>query len=109
CETLTGPSFLSGLAGMRGVPSFDLTDPRYNPRRYWRGPTWLNTTWLVVEGLRVHGKEALAQRLSDDMVALVAGAGFREYFNPRTGSGHGTSSFSWSAALLLHLIAATRP
>jgi glycogen debranching enzyme len=91
--------------GVRGVPSFDLTDRRYNPRRYWRGPTWLNTTWLLAEGLRAHGEEALAQRLSDDMVALVASAGFRECFNPRTGSGHGTSNCSWSAASLLHVVA----
>jgi hypothetical protein len=105
CTTLTGPSFGAGQSGIRGVPSFDLTDRRYNPRRYWRGPTWLNTTWLLAEGLRTHGEEPLAQRLCDDMVALVAGAGFREYFNPRTGSGHGTSNFSWSAALLLHVLA----
>jgi hypothetical protein len=103
--TLTGPSFGAGQPGIRGVPSFDLIDRRYNPRRYWRGPTWLNTTWLLAEGLRTHGEDALAQRLCDDMVALVAGAGFREYFNPRTGSGHGTSNFSWSAALLLHVLA----
>jgi len=87
------------------VPSFDLTDPRYDPQRYWRGPSWLNTTWLVASGLRAHGQEALARRLQDDMVALVAGAGLREYFNPRTGSGHGTSNFSWSAALLIHVVA----
>ena len=105
CATLTGPSFRAGQPGIRGVPSFDLTDRRYNPRRYWRGPTWLNTTWLVAEGLRAHGEEELAQRLCDDMVSLVASAGFREYFNPRTGAGHGTSNFSWSAALLLHVLA----
>ncbi|MCE3276982.1 MAG: hypothetical protein K0R13_2837 [Propionibacteriaceae bacterium] len=103
--TLTGPAFGAGQPGMLAVPSFDLTDRRYNPRRYWRGPTWLNTTWLLVEGLRVHDGEALAQRLCDDMVALVSGAGLREYFNPRTGAGHGTSNFSWSAALLLHVLA----
>jgi glycogen debranching enzyme len=103
--TLTGPSFGAGQPGIRAVPSFDLTDRRYNPRRYWRGPTWLNTTWLLAEGLRTHGGDELAQRLCEDMVVLVAGAGFREYFNPRTGSGHGTSNFSWSAALLLHLLA----
>jgi hypothetical protein len=110
--TLTGPSFEAGQPGMRGLPSFDLSDPRYNPRRYWRGPTWLNTTWLVAEGLRGHGEEALAQRLYDDIVALIATAGLREYFNPQTGAGHGTSSFSWSAALLLHVLAErqhTRP
>ena len=105
CATLTGSSFGAGQLGIRGVPSFDLTDRRYNPRRYWRGPTWLNTTWLVAEGLRAHGADALAHRLRDDMVALVANAGLREYFNPRTGSGHGTSNFSWSAALLLHVLA----
>lgn len=105
CATLTGPSFGAGQLGIRGVPSFDLTDRRHNPRRYWRGPTWLNTTWLVAEGLRAHGADALAHRLRDDMVALVANAGLREYFNPRTGSGHGTSNFSWSAALLLHVLA----
>jgi hypothetical protein len=103
CATLTGPSFGAGQPGIRGVPSFDLTDPRYNPRRYWRGPTWLNTTWLLAEGLWTHGEEALAHRLRADMITLVAGAGLREYFNPRTGSGHGTSNFSWSAALLLHV------
>ena len=105
CATLTGPSFCAGQPGVHGVPSFDFTDPRFNSRRYWRGPTWLNTTWLVAEGLRAHGEDALARRLCDDMVALVAGAGFREYFNPRTGSGHGTNNFSWSAALLLHVVA----
>jgi Trehalase len=105
CATLTGRSFGAGQPGVSGVPSFDLTDRRYNPRRYWRGPTWLNTTWLVAEGLRTHGEEALAQRLREDMITLVADAGLREYFNPRTGSGHGTSNFSWSAALLLHVLA----
>ena len=63
CATLTGPSFGAGQPGIRGVPSFDLTDRRYNPQRYWRGPTWLDTTWLLAEGLRTHGEEALAQRL----------------------------------------------
>jgi glycogen debranching enzyme len=105
CETLVGDCFQAGRAGVRGVPSFDLTDPRYDPQRYWRGPTWLNTTWLVTSGLAVHAKDALAQRLRDDMVALVANAGLREYFNPQTGSGHGTTNFSWSAALLLHVLA----
>ena len=42
-----------------GVPSFDLTDPRYDAQRYWRGPTWLNTTWLVARGLHSHGRHEL--------------------------------------------------
>jgi hypothetical protein len=44
-ETATGEAFRLG-ARTRGArrPSFDLTDDRHEPRRYWRGPTWLNTT-----------------------------------------------------------------
>jgi hypothetical protein len=106
--TLAGESFRGGRHRVRGVPSFDLTDPRYDARRYWRGPTWLNTTWLISEGLQRHGEDALASQLSEDMVELVAHAGLREYFNPKTGAGHGTSSFSWSAALLIHVLAERR-
>jgi hypothetical protein len=103
--TATGEAFGVGAADVRGVPSFDLTDVRHEPQRYWRGPTWLNTTWLVARGLEVHGHKELAQRLDDDLVGLVAKSGFREYFHPRTGSGHGTRSFSWSAALLISVLA----
>jgi glycogen debranching enzyme len=103
--TATGEAFRIGAPDVHGVPSFDLTDVRHEPRRYWRGPTWLNTTWLVARGLQVHGHKELAQRLNDDLVGLVAKSGFREYFHPRTGRGHGTRSFSWSAALLIHVLA----
>jgi Trehalase len=103
--TATGEAFRIGASDVHGVPSFDLTDVRHEPRRYWRGPTWLNTTWLVARGLDVHGHHKLARRLDDDLVGLVARSGFREYFHPRTGRGHGTRSFSWSAALLIHVLA----
>ena len=103
-ETATGEAFRVGAPEVHGVPSFDLTDARHEPRRYWRGPTWLNTTWLVARGLEVHGYHELARRLDDDLVGLVAKSGFREYFHPLTGRGHGTRSFSWSAALLIHVL-----
>jgi glycogen debranching enzyme len=107
--TATGEAFGIGTPDVHGVPSFDLTDVRHEPRRYWRGPTWLNTTWLVARGLQVHGHQELAQRLDDDLVGLVAKSGFREYFHPRTGRGHGTRSFSWSAALLICTLKGSPP
>lgn len=107
--TATGEAFRIGTPDVHGVPSFDLTDVRHEPRRYWRGPTWLNTTWLVARGLQVHGHQELAQRLDDDLVGLVAKSGFREYFHPRTGRGHGTRSFSWSAALLICTLKGSPP
>ena len=106
CETLAGDCFQSGsrraYEGCRASTSPILAMTRSATGEARR---WLNTTWLVASGLAVHAKDALARRLRDDMVALVANAGLREYFNPQTGSGHGTTNFSWSAALLLHVLA----
>ncbi len=104
-STAQGDCFGVGRPEVLGVPSFDLSDPRFDPQRYWRGPAWLNTTWLVAEGLAVQGREDLAGRLRSDILALVAQSGLREYFNPQTGTGHGTSDFSWSAAIVLHVLA----
>ncbi len=101
-STLVGPAF--GVGQGWGVPSFDLTDPRHDPQRYWRGPSWLNTTWLVARGLEQHGETGLATRLDQDVVGLVARSGLREYFHPVTGAGHGTDRFSWSAALLIDVL-----
>jgi glycogen debranching enzyme len=103
--TLTGPAFGVGDSRIAGVVSYDLTGHAFDPQRYWRGPTWLNTTWLVARGLRTHGHDALADHLDEDLLGLVRGAGLREYFNPHTGAGHGTKDFSWSAALLLDVLA----
>ncbi|HYI58202.1 MAG TPA: hypothetical protein VEX66_08545 [Microlunatus sp.] len=104
-STLTGEAFRAQDETIHGVPSFDLTDPRYDAQRYWRGPTWLNTTWLLINGLQAHGHHELARKLTDDIGRLTERAGLREYFNPTTGSGHGTDDFSWSAALLIDSIA----
>ena len=106
--TLTGPSFGAGRPGVHGVPSFDLTDPGHDPQRYWRGPSWLNMTWLIARGLARHGRGDLAGALDDDLVGLVDGAGLREYFHPLAGTGHGTDRFSWSAALLIDVLARPR-
>lgn len=103
-STLTGPAFALGAPGVRGVPSYDLTAADVDPHRYWRGPTWINTNWLLWTALRGQGEAALAERLAADLVGLVAGAGFREYFDPTTGAGLGADGFSWSAALALDVL-----
>ena len=103
--TLTGPVFRAGARDVLGVPSFDLTAPEFDAQRYWRGPSWLNTTWMVGRGLQAHGRHELAAQLLDDMVSLSQRSGFQEYFNPHTGRGHGTDQFSWSAALTLDVLA----
>ena len=60
---------------------------------------------MIGQGLRAHGRHDLADQVLADLVALAKTSGLREYFNPHTGSGHGTDRFSWSAALVLDVLA----
>jgi hypothetical protein len=108
-NTLTGAAFGAGSDRVLGVPSFDLTSPKFDAQRYWRGPSWLNTTWLIGRGLQGHGQYELAERLLTDILSLAEHSGLREYFNPYTGSGHGIDRFSWSAALVLDVLASSGP
>ncbi len=85
------------------LPSAAKNSLYFEPKRYWRGPVWLNINWLVVQGLRRYGYTELAQRIAGDTLALVEGGGFAEYYDPRDGSPCGARDFSWSAALVLEL------
>ena len=64
--------------------------------RYWRGPTWLFSTWFILRGLLRLGYEAQAAHLVDRTIALIRRSGFREYFNPKTGEGMGARNFGVS-------------
>lgn len=81
------------------LPSVAASEPSYAPGAsifLWRGPTWLSTNWLVYQGLRQHGYFELASHIADRTAALVLKSGFREYYNPETGEGHGAELFGWS-------------
>jgi hypothetical protein len=54
--------------------------------------------------LRRYGLDDAAESVRADSLALLESQGFREYFDPRDGSGSGASDFSWSAALALEFI-----
>ncbi|MEU5754195.1 trehalase family glycosidase [Streptomyces sp. NPDC047829] len=102
--TLTGPRF--SAPATRLVPSYDLTGHAFDPTRYWRGPAWFNTAWLVERGLRTHGLQQDAERLRADFLARAGQSGFAEYVDPSTGAARGTPNFSWTAALTLDLLSA---
>ena len=87
-------------------PSVAADEPGYEPgggsrliRRYWRGPTWVNTAWLAWLGLRRLGYEAQAAQMTEALAAAAAREGLREYYDPRTGAGLGARDFAWSALL----------
>jgi hypothetical protein len=102
-RTARGPHFeLGGSA--RLVPSYDLKGPAFDPHRYWRGPAWFNTNWLLERGLRLHGERPLADGLRSALLTTAADSDFAEYVDPYTGEGCGARGFSWTAALTLDLL-----
>jgi glycogen debranching enzyme len=79
------------------------TEPTWEARRYWRGPVWVIMNWLILEGLKRYGYDDVADMIQQDTLGLIEKSGFREYYDPRDGSGCGSTDFSWSAALAIEL------
>lgn len=100
-----GPRFT--LSDRVPLPSYDLTGAAFDATRYWRGAAWINTTWLVLRGLRRHGRHREAVMAREALLTAAHG-GFREYYDPISGAGRGSTDFSWSAALTLDVLADRR-
>lgn len=89
------------------APSVPVSSEYYDPKRYWQGPTWINTNWLIIDGLSRYGYTAEAQRLKDRTIEMITKSGYFEYFNSQNGLGEGMAPFSWSAALTIDLLSTT--
>jgi len=86
------------------VPSVPTDAAQFEANRYWKGPTWVNINWAIVQGLRAYGHGDLAEELGARTVGLVDQMGFAEYFSALTGAAFGADDFSWTAALTLDLL-----
>ncbi len=84
-------------------PSWDPRDSQFEPQRYWRGPVWAILNNLIADGLERCGHDSLAARIHSDTLQLIENAGFSEYFDPGTGAGLGGKTFTWTAAMYLHI------
>ncbi|MFI5694675.1 MGH1-like glycoside hydrolase domain-containing protein [Kribbella sp. NPDC051586] len=102
--TALGPRFRLGET--RLVPSYSLTAADFDPGRYWRGPSWFNTAWLIHRGLVHLDQTGYAQALRADFLGLAESTNYAEYIDPFTAAPHGARSFSWTAALAIDLEAA---
>jgi glycogen debranching enzyme len=106
------------------LPSVATDSPNYDPKnqeseRLWRGSTWINTNWYLVErGLRrqaerpdlAHRPEliTLCSEIADRVVLAsreMVNGSLAEHYNPDTGAGqrlHRSPNFAWS--LLAHVM-----
>ena len=89
-------------------PSVSATEAAFSPgsrylrraRRLWRGPTWINSAWLVWLGLLRLGYREQAEELAGRVAGAIAANGLHEYYNPYTGRGMGAVEFGWSTLVL---------
>ncbi len=100
------------------VPSLSKLDPAFRADDYWRGSTWINTNYMIVQGLRKYGERARAlgdlktakrflikaQEIAEKSIEMTS-KGFYEFYSsagPQApGALSGPSDFSWSGLSLL--------
>jgi glycogen debranching enzyme len=94
------------------LPTVALNHPKFDPFQMWRGPTWANINYLMIEGLFRSGYPDLARKLRHLTLELLSGReDFFEYYHPLTGENppKAASIYGWSAALFIDMaIQATR-
>lgn len=86
-----------------GMPTVSYDHPVFDSAGYWRGPTWLNTAYFALKGLKDYGFRDLAESMrqvlldwcSQDPELLY------EYYDSKTGKGLGARQFGWSAAFVI--------
>jgi glycogen debranching enzyme len=86
------------------VPSHDPRDPRFDAKRYWRGPVWLIINYMIADGLKLAGETATADKIVKCSLDLIDYGGFAEYYDPRDGAACGGATFTWTAAMVIELL-----
>jgi hypothetical protein len=87
------------------VASHPPSDPRYDAKRYWRGPVWLVVNYMIADGLAVAGQLQASEAITAASLDLIRTGGFAEYYDPETGEPCGGARFTWTAAMVLEFLA----
>ncbi len=92
------------------APTVAKNDPKYSPQQMWRGPTWVNVNYMLIDGLERSGYLEVAGELRERTFEMVSGLkDIYEYYNPDTGQAPplAASTFGWSAGLFIDLMVQT--
>lgn len=87
------------------VASHPPSDPRFDAKRYWRGPVWLVVNYMIADGLARAGQADAAARITASSLDLIRTSGFAEYYDPLDGEPLGGGRFTWTAAMVLEFLA----
>jgi hypothetical protein len=69
-EHLQNPNMFNPSNGI-AVPTVPINSPKFENVRYWRGPVWPVTNWLINRGIE-HYDSNLAQRLKEQTIEMIA-------------------------------------
>lgn len=86
------------------IPSHNPRDPRFEQKRYWRGPAWLVTNYMIADGLRNVREAGVADHIVRSSLELITQSGFAEYYDPLTGDPCGGGRFTWTAAMVMEFL-----
>jgi hypothetical protein len=99
---------IEGHATRFRVASHLPSDPRFDAKRYWRGPVWLVVNYMVADGLARAGQVDAADAITASSLDLIRESGFAEYYDPQTGEPLGGGRFTWTAAMVLEFLSMER-
>lgn len=92
-------------------PTAAIDNPAFDSNIYWRGRVWLDQVYFAIKGLKNYGmtkqSKVLANKLVNNAKGLAGDASIRENYHPINGEQQGATNFSWSAAMLIEIIAET--
>jgi hypothetical protein len=90
------------------ISSLDRKNIKFDPINYWRGPMWINLSWLILSGVKKLDIN-LYNEIKKNCIKKINDIGYYEYFNSEDtqnnlSSGIGDNSFSWTAALMICML-----
>jgi neutral trehalase len=86
-------------------PTVAYCDPKYDSAAFWRGPTWMNISYLLLEMLVERGFVKEAEKTAKALLDIGARNRYiYEYYDSQTGEGLGVPEYSWTAALFMEML-----
>ncbi|MDE0697313.1 MAG: hypothetical protein OXH76_15940 [Boseongicola sp.] len=73
-----------------------------------RGPVRLIVNYMISDGLKAAGQDAMARRIDADSIRLIEKGGFAEYYDPITAEPCGGGNFIWTGAMAIEILNAER-
>lgn len=89
-----------------GMPTVQYRDREFKSDAYWRGPAWLNVSYMALKGLRKYGYTETADAMRKTLLDWIAQSPetLWEYYDSRNGKGLGVRQYGWTAAWTIEFL-----